>query len=221
MMILDFLFPNRCLGCSRIIGSEALVCNLCLPSIGFIHGVEGVDDGLEKRCRMAFPVRKAYGLMKFEPGNLSQKMIHQLKYGGREKVGRVLAEWVLERWADELKEYDLLVSIPLHPRKEKKRGYNQLHLFAETLAEHLGVQHDGEVLRRNFYKKAQAQKDRKEREGLLSQHPFSLNRPLGSPKKILLIDDVYTTGHTMASAAWELLKSGEHSIGVLVMAVDE
>ncbi|WP_324292098.1 phosphoribosyltransferase family protein [Chryseobacterium sp. C-71] len=167
---------------------------------------------------MLFPIENAYALMQFEQENLSRKIIHQLKYKSREKTGKTVADWVTERLDFKSEKPDLLISVPLHPKKEKERGYNQLHLFTKALSDFYGIPFEHYLLKRNHYSKAQALKDKKHR--LETQNTFSLTKKI-SNQHVLLIDDVFTTGNTLATIAWEILKEGNNKVSVLVMAMDE
>src|ERR1700750_831064 len=133
-MILDLFFPNRCIHCSRIIDAKLLVCSLCFEQIHFTHFDYFGDNIIKEKCRLLFPVENTYALMKFEQDGPSQKIIHELKYKSRENAGKTLAEWTTERLDFKDEKPDLLLSVPLHPKKLKERGYNQLHLFTETLS---------------------------------------------------------------------------------------
>lgn len=216
-MILDLFFPNRCIECSRIIDADLLVCSLCFEQIYFTHFDYFSENIIKEKCRLLFPVENTYGLMKFEENGLSRKLIHELKYKSRENAGKILAEWTTERLDFKNKKPDILISVPLHPKKLRERGYNQLHQFTETLSKFYSIPFDHELIQRNHYSKAQALKDKKHR--LEAMNPFSLSKPI-SGKHILLIDDVFTTGNTVSSVAWEILNAGDNKVSVLVMAVD-
>jgi ComF family protein len=155
--------------------------------------------------------------MQFEKENLSRKIIHELKYKSREKAGKVLAQWTTERIDFKNQKPDLLVSVPLHPKKLKERGYNQLHVFTEELSEFYGIPFDHDLIVRNHHSKAQALKSRQHR--LETKNVFSITKSI-TGKNVLLIDDVFTTGNTLASIAWEILKAGNNTVNVLVMAMD-
>ena len=217
-MILDLLFPNRCIHCNCIIDSQFIICNICFEQIHFTHFEYSEDNNLKEKCKLLFPVENAYALMQFGTKNLSRKIIHELKYKSREKTGKVLANWVTERLYFKNEQPDLLISVPLHPKKQKERGYNQLHLFTKTLSEYYKIPYDHDLLKRNHYSKAQALKDKKHR--LKSENTFSLTKNI-SNQHILLIDDVFTTGNTLATIAWEILKKRNNKVSVLVMAMDE
>jgi competence protein ComFC len=216
-MISDIFFPNRCLDCNRIIDGNLLVCSLCFEQIHFTHYNYFEDNFIKEKCKLLFPVENTFALMQFEKEHLSRKIIHELKYKNREKTGKILANWTTERLDFKNEKPDLLISVPLHPKKLKERGYNQLHLFTETLSEFYKIPFDHELIHRNHYSKAQALKDKQHR--LETANPFSITKNI-SGKHILLIDDVFTTGNTLASIAWEILKAGDNKVSVLVMAID-
>lgn len=216
-MILDLFFPNRCIECSRIIDSDLLVCDICFNQIHFTHYDYFENTPIKEKCSLFFPIENAFALIQFEKENLSRKIIHELKYRSREKAGKILAEWTTERLDFKNEKPDLMVSVPLHPKKLKERGYNQLHLFTETLSAFYEIPFDHQLLKRNHYSKAQALKDKKHR--LETLNTFSVTRPV-TGKHILLIDDVFTTGNTISSVAWEILNAGDNKVSVLVMAMD-
>lgn len=216
-MILDVLFPNRCIHCNRIIDPEFLVCDLCFSQIHFTHYNYFENNPVKEKCSLFFPVENAYSLIQFEEKGLSRQIIHELKYKSREKTGKILADWTTERLKFDDHKPDLLVSVPLHPRKLKERGYNQLHLFTETLSSFYNIAFDHQLIKRNHYSKAQALKDKKHR--LESANMFSITQSI-TRKHILLIDDVFTTGNTVSSVAWEILSAGDNKVSVLVMAED-
>ena len=217
MFLLDLLFPNRCLECNRIIHKDEVVCGLCFDQIHFTHHQNSKNNLLAEKCRLLFPIEHAFALMQFEEEGLSQKIIHQLKYAGRENIGKLLAKWTFEKIDLSNTPFDLVVTVPLHSRKLKKRGYNQLHLLANNLSENLNIPCDHSLIKRNFYKKAQATKRREQR--TFKENLFSITKEI-SGQHVLLIDDVFTTGNTMSAVAWEILKSGNNKVSVLVMAMD-
>lgn len=96
-----------------------------------------------------------------------------------------------------------------------KRGYNQLHKYSEIFGKKFDIPVDHEVLKRNFYSKAQALKDKEHRKQ--TANVFSLNKKI-TGKHVLLIDDVYTTGNTAANIAWEIYGNAENKVSLLVMA---
>ncbi|MBS1550431.1 MAG: ComF family protein [Bacteroidetes bacterium] len=215
-MILDLLFPNRCLQCNLIIDGQSLFCEDCKYQIPFTHHHFDTNNELFQRTKTLFPAESAFALMNFEQGNIAQKIIHQLKYSDREHYAKHLAKWTCERLHFNEKP-NMIVTIPLHPKKEKKRGYNQLHTYAEILSEHYEIPVNHQLLKRKFHGKAQALKDKNHRLEVVNL--FSITQEIHH-QHILLIDDVFTTGSTMATAAWEILQFPGNRISIVVMALD-
>lgn len=214
-MFLDVLFPNRCLECDEIISKNEIVCVKCLDKIHFTHCDFG-ENLLKQKAQFLFPVENAFSLMFFDKKGLSREILHQLKYRNQERVGGILADWVADRM-EITEKPDLLINIPLHPKKLKERGYNQLHLFTEKLAEYYEIPFRHDLLQRESYHKAQAQKNKADRGE--TKYQFSLSENIEN-KHILLIDDIYTTGNTMSAAAWEILKHKGNKLSILVMAME-
>lgn len=216
-MLLDLLLPNRCLHCNRIIPAAMPVCEACEAQIHYTHWNFDGKNPLAQKCRMLFPTEKAFALMHFGKEGLSRELIHSLKYRQREILGKMLAERVAERIVFDDDKPQLIASVPLHPKKLRQRGYNQLHLFADALSEKWEIPHDRNLLKRNIHKKSQATSKFDER--FKTQNLFSLTKTIEN-QHIMIVDDVFTTGNTMASIAWEFLKSEGNRVSVLVMAMD-
>jgi len=189
-----------------------------MDQVHFTHQDYFADNFVKQKCRLLFPVENAFALMKFEKQDVSRKIIHELKYRSREIIGKNLAEWTINSLDFKNERPDLFVTVPLHPKKLRERGYNQLHLFTRVLSDFYNIPYDNELLRRNHYSKAQALKNKRNR--LNIDHTFSVTKDV-SEKHILLIDDVFTTGNTLATIAWEILRKGNNKLSVLVMAMDE
>lgn len=218
IMILDFLFPNRCLDCNQLINKDEIVCEICKDKIHFSNHQFCDSNGLKEKASLLFPVENAFSLMLYEKESLAQKIIQQLKYNHREKLGKILAGWMIEKLNFEDKKPDLIVTVPLHPKKLNQRGYNQLHIFGNELSRHYQIPINHQLLKRMKHSKAQAKKGQSER--LKTKNAYQITESV-IDKHILLIDDVYTTGNTSSNIAWEILQNSENvKISLLVMAMD-
>lgn len=215
-MLLDLIFPTRCLSCDTIIPSHSILCENCEEQLSYTHFKFDSENILTQKAKLLFPVEKAFALFYFKDENLAQKLIHGLKYGNQQFIGKHLAQWIHDRI--KLDEIDEIISVPLHEKKLKQRGYNQLTLFGNTLSKLYNIPVNHQFLKRNSHDKAQAQKDKTHREETKSV--FSSQSSQDS-KHILLIDDVFTTGNTLSSIAWEILsKNPNYRISILVIAID-
>lgn len=218
MLLLDIIFPNRCLHCNTLIKQSEILCTLCLDQISFSQFSFYGHHILQEHVHLLFPCQQSYALMLFQKESLSQKLIHLLKYGNQEMVGKFIAQWIADRVILKDPKPDLIVSVPLHPKKLKKRGYNQLHLFGHHLSQHYNIPINHNFLKRNIHTSEQAKKDKIHRNETASIFSVAENMDAAH---ILLIDDVYTTGNTLSSIAWEILKNNpQHKISIMVMAFD-
>ena len=217
-MIFDFLFPNRCLICNQIIDKSDIVCEVCFPRINFSNHNYNDSNTLKDKLLVQFPISNAYSLLYYEKESLAQNIIQQLKYSNRENIGKNLAKWVMERVDFKNDKPDIITTVPLHYKKLKQRGYNQLHLFGNELSNFYNIPVNHTFLQRTTHSKAQAKKDQSER--LKTKNAYQLTQRIDD-KHILLIDDVYTTGNTISNIAWEILNNSANvRISILVMAMD-
>ena len=217
-MIFDFLFPNRCLICNQIIDKSDIVCEVCFPRVNFSNHNYNDSNTLKDKLLVQFPISNAYSLLYYEKESLAQNIIQQLKYNNRENIGKNLAKWVMERVDFKNDKPDIITTVPLHYRKLKQRGYNQLHLFGNELSKFYNIPVNHTFLQRTTHSKAQAKKDQSER--LKTKNAYQLTQRIDD-KHILLIDDVYTTGNTISNIAWEILNNSANvRISILVMAMD-
>jgi ComF family protein len=223
-MIKDFLslvFPDNCLACSKSLNKgEFSICTSCqylLPKTNYhLHQ----ENELNKRFWGRVDIKFALSYLKFVKGGMVQKMLYNIKYMGNKEGARVLGKWYGHDLygSDYQKQFDLLLPVPLHHRKLKKRGFNQSSLFADGLSESLKVETSDNTLIRICERTSQTNKSRFERwqnvEGIYKIN----NLDKIKEKRILLIDDVITTGATFESCAIELLKNGAKEVSIVVIA---
>jgi ComF family protein len=150
-----------------------------------------------------------------------QELIHSLKYRGQEAIGAVLGEW----YAEELKNHhllqtvDIIIPVPLHPKKLRERGYNQVTEFGNALSKSLEIPVKTMILFRQVYSKTQSQKNRLGRtEGIDAVFDVSFSES-DHNQHFLLIDDVITTGATLEVCAKALLKIPGTKISIVCMAM--
>ncbi|SHI39405.1 ComF family protein [Pseudozobellia thermophila] len=167
-------------------------------------------------------IEKASSFLFFNKGGIVQQLIHYLKYRNQQQIGTFLGDWygqLLKQRGELKRTIDLVAPVPLHPKKLKKRGYNQVSGFAQRLAHHLGADYNEYLLIKTANTKTQTQKDRLGR----WQSGKSLYVPadvaLLKNKRVLLVDDVITTGGTMETCASALAQGENTSIYIASMAV--
>jgi ComF family protein len=166
------------------------------------------------------PVLSATSLLFYNRRGNVQKLIHQLKYKNQQQIGSFLGNWLGEEMflSGRFKAIDFIVPVPLHPRKIKKRGYNQVTTFGASLSEKLMVPYVENKLISVSKSNTQTLKSRLERsvnveeKFQLADHDFFKN------KHVLLIDDVITTGATLEACCIALMRSDNVTISIATMA---
>jgi len=219
--LLDLFYPTTCCACATsLVGNEECICTSCRLTLPRSQSHLQSTPELAHKFAGKVAVSSVVTFLKFEKGGKVQRLLHQLKYKNRPEVGQVMGRmYGYElRSADFQTKVDLLLPVPLHPRKKAQRGYNQSDLFAEGLSETLGVPWSASVLARAQFTATQTRKTRLERFENVTGI-FELRSPSEvAGKRIAIIDDVVTTGSTLESAVATLLQSGAKEVSVITMA---
>jgi len=158
----------------------------------------------------------------FHKKGIVQQLIHNLKYKGHQEIGTVLGEW----YSNDLKqtlhvqEIDEIIPVPLHKRKLKIRGYNQVTTFGKSLASNLNLRYNENILFRTKYSKTQTKKNLLHRIDVNNDTVFDVEyNSKDINKHFLLIDDVLTTGSTLEACGKALLKIPGAKISIVCMAM--
>ncbi|HEY6163231.1 MAG TPA: ComF family protein [Bacteroidia bacterium] len=217
----SLVFPRVCTACGRSLNShEDCICTLChyrLPKTNYhLQPINPVVKLFWGRV----PVRAAGSYYSFSKGGSVQKLVHQLKYRGRKEIGITIGKF----YGAELRESEIfsssqvIVPVPLHAQKLKRRGHNQSDLFAQGLASGLDIPHDPANLVRVKASETQTRRSRFERWKNV-ESVFKVSDPAKlEGKNILLVDDVITTGSTLEACAQELLKVPGTTVSVATIA---
>jgi len=221
-MLKDFihtLFPDCCIVCSQtLITQESHLCLHCeqeLP-LTYSHQHNGMDLSQRFFGRIRLSSVNAY--LKFYHEGIVQKLSHQIKYDNNPDLATYLGKKygeVLKAHLNIEKEW-VLVPVPLHKRKLLKRGYNQSMAFALGLSETLGLTLDENLLIRIKPGSTQTNKSRMDRWDNVSAIFRTTDSVEG--KKIILVDDVLTTGATLEACGQALVKQGCKELSIIVLA---
>jgi ComF family protein len=217
----NLLFPDLCKSCNLPISrKEKTICASCrhkLPQTDFhLYKNNEIEKIFYGRSKIEF----ASSFLYFYKNGLTQNLIHNLKYKGHQDIGSMLGFWygnILKR--ETALEFDYIVAVPLHRHKEKIRGYNQVDTFGKSLAKVFDAEYSKENLVRIYMNETQTKKSRFAR-WLNVKEIFDLvDAKLFENKKILLVDDVVTTGATLDACCSVLSKSFGIKISIVTMAV--
>ena len=210
-----------CLACGAgLHRTERFLCLGCLHSLPKTGFHRDADNPVMQTFRGRLPVVWAGSFLYFRKETRVQNLVHQLKYKGQKELGVYLGKLYGSelRQSTVLPPPDYVVPVPMHPRKEKKRGYNQAALFAAGLAESTGAILDTATLIKTTATESQTRKGRLSRWENVKE-VFSLNdADHFAGKHILLADDVITTGATLEACGQMLLKIPGVKISVAAIA---
>lgn len=219
--LLHLIYPHCCAACgSDVLNTHQHLCLRCqaeLPFTGFEHLP---DNPVEKIFWGRLPLRAACSILYFSRQSPVQHLLHQLKYRGHRALGLALGREMGLALAEtrRFQPIDVLVPLPLHPKREHERGYNQARLLCEGMSTCLGKPVVTELVNRKKATATQTRKNREERwrntAGLFAAGPP--NSIAG--KHLLLVDDVVTTGATLEACGEELLKAGPASLSIATLA---
>ncbi len=226
--LLDFVFPPHCCVCeSYLEEDEHVVCKGCWG------GMELIDRGFCRRCGapLAESVSPCQWCQKREFNfsgvrilsifvGKTQDIIHQFKYSGKKSIGRRLGGMLAEllRDDDRMIKADMIVPVPLHRSRKRERGYNQSQIIAQSLGDALKIEVREDILTRWKWTKVQTKLDPIQRIENVDGAFRVVKAEDLKDKKVVLVDDVLTTGATANSCANTLTEGGAKSVFVAVAA---
>jgi competence protein ComFC len=217
-------YPDLCANCeNQLEKNENTICTFCRHDLPLTNFTNYSENKIAKTFYGRIIIEKANTLLFYRKEGITKKLIHELKYKGNEEIGSFFGNWLGEilKQNNEFSDINLIVPVPLHPKKLKQRGYNQVSKFGEKLSYHLNKPFLENVLLRTSTSKTQTFKARFERFNNNDTKFQSNNTSSFKNKHILLIDDVITTGATIESCARELQKTEGVKISILTMAYTE
>jgi ComF family protein len=197
-----------------------MVCNHCyvtLPKSNF-HTEENSE--LERVFAGRVPLVKAGSYYLFEKSGKVQKLLHSIKYKSNKALAEQLGEWYAQslKECNEIANADIIIPVPLHPKKQKQRGFNQSEEFAKGLSKEFNIPLNTTNLIRNAYTETQTRKRKFERWENVKDK-FELKDPDAlTNKTVVLVDDVITTGATIDACYEALSKAKGIKINVLSLA---
>ncbi len=213
-------WPNVCVCCSTgLTRGEEYICSHCmheLPATNF-HKVH--DNPIVQAFWGRASIEYATAGYFFRKGNRIQKLVHQVKYKGQKEMGAVLGrEMGKSLCGSGFSGVNLIVPVPLHPQKFRKRGYNQSEWIAKGMAEALNKPIDVQTLVRRFFTTTQTRKKRFDRWENVDSGFELTNSDTFAGQHILLIDDVITTGATLEACIHAVLSAPGSKVSVATLA---
>lgn len=220
---LNLLFPPLCVLCENaLVKSETFVCTNCQAALPHIQLHEERSQLLYQKLSATLPLKEVLAYLLYQKSGSTQKLLHLLKYKNYPELGTLLGHHFGARLAKAgySSSFDLLVPVPLHSRKFEQRGYNQSEMFAKGLSEALGIPVGTDVVIRTRESSTQTRKSRLERWLNVATIFKVVQEDQVKGKRILLTDDVITTGATLEACGEALIAAGcgEISVGAIAIA---
>lgn len=208
---LDYFFPPICGMCGEI--NENYICNNCYENIKKI-----------KKCVINEYNNRNFSkhlyIFKYE-GIIRNKII-EYKFEDKGYLYKMFAKIILsdKKTCNFIKKYDVIIPVPISKKRKKKRGYNQSELVANELAQKLNQNIWADIIIKKKDNKPQSELNKLERIKNV-EDVYEINKPIEvKNKKVLLLDDIYTTGNTVNEIARKLKQNQIREIGVITLAKD-
>lgn len=219
--LVDLLFPKVCLGCDSFLESnEAVICTSCRHDLSLTNYHLDSENELIKKFYGRIDLQFASSMMYYHKSGIVHELIHNLKYYKHQEIGTFLGNWYAEdlRNLEITKTFDVIIPVPLHKKRLRKRGYNQVETFGKTLSEKLKIPYDDTILVRKIHSKTQTKKNFSGRTDVKLDIFDVAFTEENYGKHFLLIDDVITTGSTLEACARAVLKIPEAKLSIVSMA---
>ncbi len=227
--VINFLLPNSCISCNKILKTKSQICIDCFNKLNFISapycskcGRPFVDGSASRLCALCVQNKdKTINLSRsvFLYDEISKKMILEFKFYDKTQNSKAFGKW-LELASKDIINHgvDLIIPVPLHFIRLIKRKYNQAALLAKELGKKTHIKVNYHSLCKKRYTKPQTKflgikRRRNVRNSFIIKNPSQIK-----DKRILLIDDVMTTGSTIKECAKTLIKAGAKEVNVLTLA---
>ncbi len=217
--VLDFIYPSICSLCRRSIDEDGPVCCECRKSLIDDFRLTSYDNENHfKYLKEKIHFNKVHACWTFTPQ--IEALIHIVKYQRGRKLGKYLGRIMGERIREQLPDLSesVIVPVPLHPVRRRERGYNQSEILSLGIAEIIPIQISTNVLIRKKHTKTQTLLSAKERQDNVQDAFLIRNGKAIVNRRVVLIDDIVTTGATMQQCAKALIRAGAESVTGLALA---
>ena len=219
---LELCFPNTCCGCSgEIQQKDDLLCVKCLHDLPYTDFEKFEDNPVRHLFTGRIQLANATALFYFSKGNIVQHILHELKYKRNAAIGEYSGKLMGERLIESgrYKDIDALIPLPLFPKKEYVRGYNQAEMICRGISASTTIPLITKNVVRQRSTETQTKKHRSERWENVAGSFYTSDPQALAHKHVMLVDDVLTTGATIEACAESLLSIEGIKISIATIAV--
>lgn len=201
---LHLFFPDCCAVCeAKLLPSEEGVCLKCIYKLPKTHNFNDPGNAAEELLAGRFPFERVATFCVYAKGGTLQPIVHEIKYNHKQQLGitmgRLFGQDLIG--SDFIRPVNLIVPVPLHPKKQRKRGYNQAEMIAKGLSQATSIPVSTGNLVRAIYNPTQTKRSKTQRWENVKDIFSVRNTGEFSDKHLLLVDDVITTGSTLEACA--------------------
>jgi ComF family protein len=216
--VLDIVYPNICTICSdELTLNENFLCLNCKYDLPYVQQSKSNIESLNKLFWGRTDVEQIFALLNYQKGNQTQKVLHELKYNGKTKLathfGQLLGE-VIPKTVD----FNYIIPIPLHKKKQRLRGFNQSTMIANGVSKITKIPVSEKFVERNTPNKSQTNFTKYDRWDNVKSIFKVKNSKILEDTHVLLIDDVLTTGATIEACVKELLNVKNCKVSIATLA---
>ncbi|RVU91102.1 ComF family protein [Flavobacterium columnare] len=219
--LINIFFPDLCLGCQNLLGNnEQVICIECRHELPLTYHWNKINNDAFTKFYGRINLEHVSSMFYYHKTGIGQQLIHNLKYKGHTEIGSLLGKWHAEylQHLAVFRTIDYIVPVPLHSKKLKERGYNQVDTYCKSLSKTLEIPINKNLLFREEYSISQSKKKLMERNKVEKNHFISKFEHIEQPVHFLLVDDVLTTGATLEACAKALQQSDKIKISIVTMA---
>lgn len=219
--LVKIVFPDVCNICKkRIFTTTDLFCVTCSSELEYTHIKNFENNIVLDKFKGILPIQRAYSMLFVSKGNLTSQILYQIKYDSNSHMAENLGILIGNQLKNsDFSNADLLIPIPLHKSKKSQRGFNQSEILADGISKILNIKIDSTSVVRTKYTNSQTFLNKEERQDNVRNVFHVTNQNMIQNKKVILIDDVITTGSTIEACAQEILKAGASEIMLLSLAI--
>ncbi len=218
--LIHLAFPEECLGCNKQESRRSdFLCLDCLYHLPYTDHFNQPANAFERHFVGRVPIRAGAAL--FVYSYIIENLIHQFKYNEMTKIGKRFGQEIGQKiyGSSLFQKVDIIIPVPLHPAKFRKRGFNQSEILAAEIGDILNIPVESKILIRSKQTKTQTKQNRINRIENMNE-AFGLEQGhLHQGQHVLLVDDVLTTGATLEACALKLREAGVENISMVTLAM--
>lgn len=214
-------YPKTCVTCHLpLVEGELCLCTSCLNDLPLTHGEDRTDNEVSRLFWGIYPIQYATALFFYRKGSRYHNILHEIKYRGNTRLAHLMGYYLGKELSHTaFQNIDFIIPVPLHPKKQRQRGYNQSECIARGIAEALRKPVQTRALIRTVYSPSQTRRGRWDRFENVSGIFETKDSDTLENRHILIVDDVITTGATIDACIEALIAVPGIKISIAALGI--